>query len=73
MKILKALLPHITIVLCILFLVLWILDYFNPMMHFLTAALPKALLLVFIASSSRSVMLRYPAMATITTRAVIII
>ena len=34
MKILKALLPHITIVLCILFLVLWILDYFNPMMHF---------------------------------------
>ena len=52
MKILKALLPHITIVLCILFLVLWILDYFNPMMHFLTAALPKALLLVFIASAA---------------------
>ena len=45
MKILKALLPHITIVLCIL-------DYFNPMMHFLTAALPKALLLVFIASAA---------------------
>lgn len=52
MKILKALLPHITIVLCILFLVLWVLDYFNPMMHFLTAALPKALLLVFIASAA---------------------
>ena len=52
MKILKALLPHITIVLCILFLVLLILDYFNPMMHFLTAALPKALLLVLIASAA---------------------
>lgn len=52
MKILKALLPHITIVLCILFLVLWILDYFNPMMHFLTAALPKVLLLVFIVSAA---------------------
>lgn len=52
MKILKALLPHITLVLCILFLVLWILDYFNPMMHFLTAALSKALLLVFIASAA---------------------
>ncbi|MDO4287227.1 MAG: hypothetical protein Q4C40_05830 [Eubacteriales bacterium] len=48
MKYIRALLPHVTIVLSILFVVLWILDYFNPMMHFLTGNLPKALLLVLL-------------------------
>lgn len=57
MKFLKAVLPHVTIVLCIVFLVLWILDYFNPMMHFLTAALPKALLLVLLISAAATAIL----------------
>ena len=57
MKFLKAALPHVTIVLCIVFLVLWILDYFNPMMHFLTAALPKALLLVLLISAAATAIL----------------
>lgn len=57
MNLLKAVLPHITIVLCIVFLVLWILDYFNPMMHFLTAVLPKALLLVLLISAAATAIL----------------
>ncbi len=57
MKLLQAVLPHITIVLCILFVALWILDYFNPMMHFLTAALPKALLLVLLISAAATAIL----------------
>ncbi|MCD8356248.1 MAG: hypothetical protein LUE11_06720 [Clostridia bacterium] len=48
MKYIRAILPHTTIVLCILFVVLWILDYFNPMMHFLTGSLPKALMMVLL-------------------------
>lgn len=48
MKWIKALLPHVTIVLSIVFLVLWILDYFNPMMQFLTSGLPKALMLILL-------------------------
>lgn len=57
MKLLQAVLPHITIVLCIVFVVLWILDYFNPMMHFLTAALPKALLLALLISAAATAIL----------------
>ena len=48
MKWLKALLPHVTSVLSILFVVLWSLDYFNPMMKFLTSGLPKALMMVLL-------------------------
>ena len=48
MKWIKALLPHVTIVLSILFVVLWILDYFNPMMKFLTSGLPKDLMMVLL-------------------------
>ncbi len=48
MKYLKTLLPHVTIVLSITFVVLWILDYFNPMMQFLTGPVPKALLLALL-------------------------
>lgn len=48
MNILKGLLPHVTIVLSVTFFVLWILDYFNPMMQFLTGSLPKALLLALL-------------------------
>lgn len=51
MKYIRGLLPHVTIVLCIVLAVLWILDYFNPMMHFLTADLPKALLMVLLLSA----------------------
>ncbi len=45
---LARLLPHVTIVLALTFVVLWILDYFNPMMDFLTGGLPKALMLVLL-------------------------
>lgn len=48
MKYMKALLPHATIVLSIAFVVLWILDYFNPMMQFLTGSVPKVLMLVLL-------------------------
>lgn len=48
MNTIKRLLPHGTIVLSITFVVLWILDYFNPKMLFLTGTLPKALLLVLL-------------------------
>lgn len=48
MKYLKAALPHVTIMLSIAFIVLWILDYFNPKMQFLTAAVPKAMLLLLL-------------------------
>ena len=48
MKQLRALLPHLTIILSITVFVLWILDYFNPMMQFLTSGLPKALLLALL-------------------------
>lgn len=48
MKRIKALLPHVTIILSIVCIVLWILDYFNPMMQFLTSGLPKALMLVLL-------------------------
>lgn len=52
MKQLRALLPHLTIILSITFFVLWILDYFNPMMQFLTSGLPKALLLVLLVCAA---------------------
>lgn len=48
MKQLQALLPHLTIILSITFFVLWILDYFNPMMQFLTGGLPKILMLILL-------------------------
>ena len=48
MKYIKALLPHATIVLSIAFVVLWILDSFNPMMQFLTGSVPKVLMLVLL-------------------------
>lgn len=48
MKWIKTLLPHATMVLAILFMVLWILDYFNPMMQFLTSPLPKALMMALL-------------------------
>lgn len=48
MKFCKAALPHVTIMLSIAFAVLWILDYFNPKMQFLTAAVPKAMLLILL-------------------------
>ncbi|MGM9677615.1 MAG: hypothetical protein ACI3XW_08405 [Butyricicoccus sp.] len=57
MKWLKALLPHVTIVLSILFVVLWILDYFNPMMQFLTSGLPKALMLLLLVCTIANGML----------------
>ena len=52
MKQLRALLPHLTIILSITCFVLWILDYFNPMMQFLTSGLPKALLLALLLCAS---------------------
>ena len=57
MKWIKALLPHVTIVLSILFVVLWILDYFNPMMKFLTSGLPKALMMVLLGCTIANGML----------------
>lgn len=57
MKYIRALLPHVTIVLSILFFVLWILDYFNPMMHFLTGNLPKVLMMVLLLCAAATSML----------------
>lgn len=48
MKQLRTLLPHLTVILSITFFVLWILDYFNPMMQFLTSGLPKCLMLILL-------------------------
>lgn len=52
MKYLRLLLPHVTIVLSVAFVVLWILDYFNPMMAFLSGGLPRALLLVLLVCAA---------------------
>ncbi len=52
MKQLQALLPHLTIILSITFFVLWILDYFNPMMQFLTGGLPKILMLILLVCAA---------------------
>lgn len=43
--------PHITIILSVMFIIFWILDKYNPMMSFITSDLSNALLLVFCISS----------------------
>lgn len=57
MKQLRALLPHLTLVLSITFFVLWILDYFNPMMQFLTSDLPKCLMLILLLCAAATAIL----------------
>lgn len=60
MKWVKTLLPHVTIVLAILFIVLWILDYFNPMMQFLTSPLPKAwMMILFVCTIANGMLTVY--------------
>lgn len=51
MKRVIRILPHITIVLSIMFITFWVLDIFNPMMNFINTDLSKILLLIFCISS----------------------
>lgn len=46
MKRIIAVLPHVTIILSLMFITLWILDKFNPLMNFLDSKLSNLLLLV---------------------------
>ena len=43
----KAALPHLTLVLSLFFIVLIILDYFNPLMRFIANSLSLAILFAF--------------------------
>ncbi|MDF2486837.1 MAG: hypothetical protein K0R46_3005 [Herbinix sp.] len=47
MKRIIRVLPHITIVLSAMFITLWILDQFNPMMNFIDSEISKILLIIF--------------------------
>lgn len=47
MKTAIRILPHLTIILSIMFLTFWILDYFNPMMSFLDNSISHVLLFLF--------------------------
>jgi hypothetical protein len=51
MKGLIRILPHITIILALMFIVFWILDLLNPNMNFINSGLSKLLLLIFSISS----------------------
>jgi hypothetical protein len=51
MKRFIRIIPHITIILSLMFLTFWILDQYNPMMNFLNSNLSKLLLLIFCISS----------------------
>lgn len=43
----KATLPHLTLVLSLFFIVLIILDYYNPMMRFIANSLSLTILFIF--------------------------
>jgi len=45
-NIVMKVLPHITIILCVMFITLWILDIYNPLMNFLNSTLSKVLMLM---------------------------
>ena len=51
MRRLQAVLPHVCIVLSLMFLVFLVLDDYNPMMDFLTNPISKALLAALCAAS----------------------
>lgn len=51
MKRLVRILPHVTIVLSLMFITFWVLDIYNPLMNFISSDLSKILLLVFCISS----------------------
>ncbi|MDF2907751.1 MAG: hypothetical protein K0R34_3072 [Herbinix sp.] len=51
MKRIIRILPHITIILSAMFITLWILDKYNPLMNFLDSDLSNALMLIFFLSS----------------------
>lgn len=42
--------PHITVILCIMFITFWILDICNPMMQFIDNAISNVLLLILCIS-----------------------
>ena len=44
-------LPHIVIILSIMFITFWILDIYNPMMNFLNSKISNWLLLIFFICS----------------------
>lgn len=47
MKRMIRVLPHITIILSLMFIVFWILDQYNPLMNFVNSRISNILLLVF--------------------------
>lgn len=47
MKRLIRILPHVTIILSAMFITLWFLDKYNPLMNFLDSDLSNTLLMVF--------------------------
>jgi hypothetical protein len=51
MKRLIRIIPHITIILSAMFMTLWILDQYNPLMNFLDSDMSNILLLIFCISS----------------------
>jgi hypothetical protein len=51
MKRLIRILPHITIILSAMFITLWILDKYNPLMNFLDSDMSNILLLIFCISA----------------------
>ena len=44
-------LPHLTIILSLMFITFWILDIYNPLMNFLSSDLSKGLLLLLCISA----------------------
>jgi hypothetical protein len=57
MKRILTVLPHITIIMSIMFITLWILDKFNPNMNFLDSKLSSILMLIlFILSILTSIL-----------------
>jgi hypothetical protein len=51
MKRIIRMVPHITIILTLMFITLWILDMINPMMNFLNSDKSKILLMILFISS----------------------
>lgn len=51
MKRIIRILPHITIILSLMFITFWILDSYNPLMNFINSDLSKILLLIFCISA----------------------
>ncbi|HWT74218.1 MAG TPA: hypothetical protein VN258_05790 [Mobilitalea sp.] len=47
MKRIIRILPHITIILSLMFITFWILDIYNPLMNFIGSDISKVLLLIF--------------------------